>query len=468
MTNYHYLDPTAEESASSLSVTELSQRVSQANDLFAWYSCAQELASLPYSRSAERLGSKIREALQAWRMSQELADAYPLPSAMAERWRALEAAWRALAQTYARWMMSGESRVEMRSATEALFCLRQIVLLCGLAHWPVPEGLWLDVHWIYSSNLELGAVQQRIRRSFLRHRFRTTIEWEYIQTVLLGMTDLFSLLPQEVLALDSLGEKWVAMVKLHSDDQAGWGIDEDSDVPVDWRTTGEGLRLDLTDLMEFLDSQHDLVGSLGRYEWIEQPTDTVSSALLDHWRKIWTHADAEDQGDVDLDQAEVEIGLEAVFGRLQGGSPSAASVIVADSERVLSGCEAVQVGDLLGLFGHEDGSPDGLAVISRLWWDDGEEFVVQVRLHKLEGEVFPVGVQPLYRGEQPCAYQRGLLLNTPDHMMLILSVQPLDEGAIVRILSGNKMYPVRLLSHDTFARGLLGCVCESAAGQFQK
>ncbi len=252
MTNYHYLKTELEEP--SVSLEALSDRFSTATgDPSLLSACARELSRLPHSADAEKLASNVREGLHDRMMIQALPQSYPLPPDAESPWRELESGWHALAKAHVRWMESAGA-AGMGHVVDALYCLRQIVLVRGIAHWSVPDGLWRDVHGIYHSCLEAEGVHKRMRRSFLRHHSRTTIEWEYLQLLLLGMTDPWSQLPQELMALDSMVEKWMPMLGLETDGNEGWYIDETSDSPVEWGQGGEGRRLNLDGLLEFFDS----------------------------------------------------------------------------------------------------------------------------------------------------------------------------------------------------------------------
>lgn len=469
MTKYHYLDSPDETSPAAQTGGELALRVADAEDLSALLPCIQELAGQPYSKSAERLSRKIRERLQGYMTELSLPQGFPMTATEMEPWHRLETAWKGLAQAQAAWLIVAGDGVETCLAIEGLYCLRQILLLRGMSHCPVPEGLWLDVHWIYTATLESGSAFRRVRRAFLRHRSRTTIEWEYIHTLWLGLSDPFSMTAQELLALDSLLEKWVPMMKLYADGQTGWTIHEKSDSPAQWGTKKDCLRLDFSQFFAFLESQQDLASRFGRFEWAERPDDTVPGELLEHWKSLWEHHAGEGSGGVEGQQIEVEIGLSRVFGRLQGEQPSGAVISVADNQwwRLEEGGR-VRVGDLVGLFGVNDESFERLAVVARLSQECGEDVRVRLQLEELKGWVFPVGVQPLYPGDRPLAYQRGLLLQQQDQSILMVAWQRLDEGTVVRLLSGEKVFPVRLSRRHNIARDLLAFACESVAREFQK
>ena len=465
MTNYHYVNSSP--ARSSIPLKELAKRIAEAgNDLVALSACVQELSSLPHSGAAEKLAGEVRSTLQR-EMNLALPASYPMTSEETSRWRQLVSAWRALAPAHIRWMGVG-SRNGTAAAMDALSCLRQIVLLCGVTHWPVPEGLWLDVHGIYNAGLESDSAGKRLRRPYLRHHSRTTIEWEYLQTILLGVTDPWSQLPQELMAMESMAEKWVSMVKIGTDLRPGWYIDRYADRPAKWCPSGEGVSLDFTELLEFLDGHRELASPVGRFEWVDQPDDTLSIALLDHWRGIWTEASLCVDDHLEIDQAELEVGLNAIFDRCQTRLSSGAVIFTAESNWCKVEGHSLQVGDLLAVFDPAGNQIERLAVVCRIRCDGGDIPDLRLQMRTLEGQAIPVGVQPLYRGARPCDYQRGLLIDAQGTSRLILAWQPFRKGIIVRLLSGNEIYPVRLLSRENFARGVLSCVCESAGSQFQK
>ena len=431
--------------------------------------CIEELAGQPYSKSVERLSRKIRQRLQGNMRELSLPRRFPVTATELESWQRLEAAWKSLAQAQGAWLIDAGDGVEANLAIEGLYCLRQILLLRGLSHRPVPEGLWLDVHWIYTATLEAGSARQQVRRSFLRHHSRTTIEWEYIHTIWLALSDPFSLTANELLALDSLLEKWVPMMNLYADGQTGWTIHEKTDVPAQWEAGKEGMRLDFSQFFAFLESRQDLVSRLGRFEWDEHPDDTLPARLLEHWESLWEHHAWDGLAGVEGQQTAVEIGLSKLFGRLQG-EPSSGAVMTATANQWwrLEEASGVRVGDLVGLFDGNDDSLTRLAVVAKLSQETGDDTRVWLQLVELQGQVLPAGVQPLYAGERPLTYQRGLLLQQEKRLILLVAQQRLEDGTVVRLLCGEKVFPVRLSQRDNIARNLLAFACESVAREFQK
>ncbi len=466
MTHYHYLK--FESVEPSLSLSELSERISAAmGDPTALSACARELARHAWSVEAEKLAAAVGEGLQDWMNDRPLPGSYPLPAAEAAQWGQLAAGWRALAGGHGRWIETA-GRAVTGAVVDALHCLRQVVMVAGLTHWPVPEGLWLDVHALYRLGLEAGCAQKKIRKGFLRHHSRTTLEGEYVQILLLGLTDPWRQLPREWLALDSMVEKWAPLLALRTDGGEGWYVEGSRDLPAEWRQGGEGVRLDLAGLLAFLDDHEELASSLGRFEWVAHPDTTVSRALLAYWRRIWSHLPEPVAEIPTADVVELEVGLDAIFDRCRGERMSGVKVVATGRGMWQVTGRPLQIGDLMAVFDAGGREITGLGVVSRIEGNGPDDPSVGIQLQALHGKVVPVAVQPLVRSAQPCACQRGLLLHGEGEPTLLLAWQPFREGGVVRLLAGDKTYPVTLTSRRNPARDIMACLCGSAAGRFQK
>ncbi|GAB4360976.1 MAG: hypothetical protein Kow0060_16420 [Methylohalobius crimeensis] len=402
---------------------------------------------------------------------------FPLSPAGMRRYRLYVSAWRALGQTYARWCFAGE-QIETDALVGAMACLGQIVRLCGFYHHPWPEGLWKDLHLLFQQAQEREVSRNKVKWPGLRHRAVTVPEWEYSRCLLLGLADSGRLLPQEVILLDSLLEKWAPLVKIVEDSGKGWHLHAASDSPARWLSAGEGRaspRLDMSELAVLIADHKHLAASVGRFEYWREPADTLSSELLDYLVRRWFQSPPQGGGFAVMD-ADWVVGLEAIFERLQGRTVEA--IPVADESgrvRVLQTLpESLQVGDLVGVFAPHGGDLIGLAVLAQLRWSDTEnlaeagEPVLWATLEAVPGMVFPVGIQPLYRVGHPCDYQRGLLLAEQGRLSLLLAEQTIRDGWVVRLLYGDNLYPMRLGKPHGIGRGVLHCPCVSFADRFQK
>lgn len=429
---------------------------------------AEGLAWQPVSSKAYRLAERIYGALAAHQQQYlRPPSGFPLPQAEREQAQVYASAWRALGRTYARWCFAQEYPTEAGWLVGAIACLGQIIRLFGFCHRRLPEGLWLDLHALFQLAQTAKLTRTKSKWSRLQRAY-TTPEREYCKALLLGLADPYGLLPQEVTLLDSLLEKWVAMVKTTDDPAAGWYIDRDTDAPATWSAAGHGPRLDLTELAALFAGHRHLATPVGRFESWHQPPDTIPLGLLERLERGWFQPPVEPAGFPSMD-SEWVIGLENIFARLQGKATEAIPAMI-DAGRVWvadARPESLQVGDLVGVFAPDGGDPIGLAGVDRLLWSESGQGL-HVQLKGMQGEVFAVGLQPFCRTRQPCAYQRGLLLAEADRLSLLLAEQPLQEGLVVRLLHGGKLYPVRLDSRQNPARRTLSCRCVSAADLVQK
>lgn len=429
---------------------------------------AEGLALQPFSSKVCRLAERIYGALEAHQqhLYARPPAGFPLSQAEEVQCRGCTSAWRALGRAYARWCFAQQYPTEAGLLVGAIACLGQIVRLCGFYHRQIPEGLWLDLHVLFQ--LAHTAKLARTKRKWLglRHRADTTPEWEYLRVVLLGLADPYGLLPQEVMLLDSLLEKWVMWVKIAKDSAEGWQLDFQQDVPAHWGASGP--RLDLTALAELFAAHRHLAAPVGRFESWSQPPDTIPLGLLERLERDWFQPPVEPAGFPSM-PAEWVIGLEEIFARLQGKATESIAVTIDAGQAEVAGVrpESVQVGDLVGVFVPDGGDLIGLAGVDRLLWSESAQ-VLHVQLKAMPGKVFAVGIQPFYRARQPCAYQRGLLLAEAKRLSLLLAEQPLQVGVVVRLLYGDKLYPVRLDECQNPARKTLSCRCVSAAGLVQK
>ncbi len=449
-------------------LTELPQGAKAVAELGA---IAEGLAFQPCSFKAWNLADRIYSALEAYqqRLYAKPPAGFPRSPTEEEQAQVCLSAWRALGRTYARWCLAQESPIEGRWLVGAIACLGQIIRLGGFYHCRLPEGLWLDLHALFQLAQQAKLAQARNRWSVLGQRVTTTPEREYLRGLLLGLADPYGLLPHEVILLDGLLDKWLVWVKIVDDPGEGWQLDGSRDMPACWRAARHGLRLDWTHLAALFARCRHLAAAQGRFKSHPSSDAPIPLGLLEYLEQHWFQPPLERERAPPVD-CEWVIGLTEIFARLQGEATEAiAADIDADAEYVVVNArpESVQVGDLVGVFKAHQGDLIGLARIDRLEW--AESRVLRAQLKVLPGGVFAVGVQPLDRARQPCAYQRGLLLVTdPDRLSLLLAEQPLPERLVVRLLHGGKLYPIRLDGCQHLARGIISCRCVSAASLVQK
>ncbi len=455
MPRLHYL---ARSDSSSTISGELGQELK--GDLSQLQADAKSLAAEPFSSRIYRLAEQLQEDLESHQQTllSQPPVGFPLPQAEERRVWLLTSAWQALGQAYARWSFS---QLQPEVLAKAITCLRQIVYLHGIYHRRLPEGVWLDLHALFR------LAQQAGKKRGLRWRQADTPQAEYFKAQLLGLADPYALLPQELILLDALLEKWVAMVKITADAGPGWCFAEGLDAPAEWQETGDGLRLDLREIEDLLISHKQFASPEGRFESLGVMPKPIALGLLERLERRWFQAPLEPKKET-WPEAEWVVGLESIFMRLEGKAVQAISARM-EAGRVKVGkapSASLQVGDLVGVFAGE-GDFIGLARVDRIEWSVKTQNL-DVQLEAIPGKVFAVGVQPFYRARQPCAYQRGLLLANQKSLELLLAEQPLPESLTVRLLHGNKLYPVRLDRRQNPARRTLNYRCASAVDLVQK
>ena len=424
---------------------------------------AESLAAEPVSSKAYRLAEQTQEDLASHQqvLLSRPPLGFPLPPAEGRRVWLLTSAWQALAQAYARWYFS---QPQLKALAGAIACLKQIVYLHGIYHHRLPEGVWLDLHALF--RLALKASAAKAKKKGLLHQAGTP-QAEYFKAQLLGLADPYALLPQESILLDALLEKWIALVKVATEAGSGWCLAEGVDAPAEWQEAGNGLRLDLSELAGLLVTHKQFALPVRRFAFSRAVPETIPLGLLERLERSWFHPPLEPQKET-WSQSQWIVGLESIFMRLAG---QAVEAIAAQREggwiRLTKAPPgSLQVGDLVGVFAGES-DLIGLARVDRIEWSVKTENL-DVQLEAIPGKVFAVGVQPFYRARQPCAYQRGLLLADQNKLELLLAEQPLPESLAVRLLYGDKLYPVRLDCRQNPACKVLSYRCASAVDLVQK
>jgi hypothetical protein len=466
MPQLHYLDLSERYSDCALPGQQLPETLEGFKSVPQLQALAEGLTAQPVSSKARELAKRIYGALEAHQrhLLSRLPAGFPLLPTEEEQMRVYAAAWRALGRTYARWCFAQMPSVEMDLLVGAIACLRQIVCLFGCYHHRLPNGLWLDLHALFQQAQQAELSGARGRRWGFRRR--VTPAEEYFRVQLLGLADPYGLSSQEVILLDALLEKWAAMVRIADGSGEGWHLDGKADAPASWGH-GHGPRLDLTRLATLFADHRKLATPLGRFESWHRLPETIPVGLLERLERYWFQPPLEPAGLPSMECAWV-IGLEDIFARLQGEATEAIPVRIEAGWAEVAGARpgSLQLGDLVGVFARDGGDWRGLARVARLEWSESVQRL-RVQLEAIEGEVFPVGIQPLCRISRPCAYQRGLLLAEAGQLSLLLAEQPLGESLVVRLLYGDKHYPVRLSGRQNPARRTLSCRCVSAAEWIQ-
>ncbi len=445
----------------SISVEELRQRLQNADKIAHLAELAKVLAGLPPSETGQNVAREIKERLAACLVDHALPESFPMEAEAKSGYQKQSAAWLYLAQAYAGWLSTSGGEPAGQLLSDALFCLRQVVTIAGICHWPLLKGLWADVHRLYRMGKQKRIVQQSKRRH--RNDSYAVAKQAYIHLLMLGLVDLAALRPIEIRWLDALLEKWVSQVRLVKDAEAGWGLDVQGDQVARWSKGQSRPRLDFTELMSLLDSHLSLAQRNGRFQ-SSLSVQTIDLELVQLWRRSWETGAGPSEANTLKGPGELVFGLTGVFHRMRG------EVIPGSAVKSMNGWitvqkDGVQVGDLAGLFDPGSRRLQAVAVVDRLYAVGMEGSSISLQLRLLADRVHPVGVQPLYGRFQ--SYQPALLLQDGKSRLLLPS-QPLREGTLLRLLHGDSVYPVRLGGGHYPALGVLGFTCESAARQIQK
>ncbi len=410
-----------------------------------------ELAGLPCSAAGRRLAEAVKRRLTERLTGQALPERFPMPREQKRRYQALSAAWLNLARLHAVWLQAADEKAAGQRLTEALYCLRQVVVIAGMCHWPLLKGLWSDVHRLYRLGRRKGGGRA------------STAENAYVHLLMLGLVDLAALRPVEVRWLDGLLEKWVPLVGLVKDAEPGWGIDGRIDRAARW---GEGtlrVRLDFRRLLALLDDHRALAGQAGRFH-PDSSDRTIELELLQMWRGRWERGSRRPDGPVLTERAELVLGFAAIFRRLRGEEVSSIPVRPVRAWVRVPG-HGVRIGDLVGLFEPGGSRLRTLAVVDRLYVA-GREEGLNLQFRALADRVRAVGLQPWQGRFQ--TYQPALLLEDGEGLRLVLPLQELPEGTRLRLLHGSAVYPVRLDRRRHPAQGVVSFSCHSAASLPQK
>jgi len=420
-----------------------------------------ELAGLPCSAAGRRLAEAVKRRLTERLAGQALPERFPMSREQKRSYQRFSAAWLNLARLHVAWLQAADGKAAGRWLSEALYCLRQVVVIAGMCHWPLSKDLWSDVHRLY----RLGR-QKRVaglggaRRPFERGG---SADNAYVHLLMLGLADLAALRPVEVRWLDGLLEKWAPLVGLTKDAEPGWGIDGRIDRPVRWSEGTPRVRLDFRRLLALLDDHRALAGQAGRFH-PDSSDRTIELELLQMWRWQWERGTGRPDGPVLTERAELVLGFAAIFRRLRGEEVSSIPVRPVRAWVRVPG-HGVRIGDLVGLFEPGGSRLRTLAVVDRLYVA-GREEGLNLQFRALADRVRAVGLQPWQGRFQ--TYQPALLLEDGEGLRLVLPLQKLPEGTRLRLLHGSAVYPVRLDRRRHPAQGVVSFSCHSAASLPQK
>ncbi len=445
-------------SSGPVSVEGLSRRILVEGEL----AQSSELAGLPCSEGGRRLAETVRRYLTERLEGQVPPARFPLSVEQKRRYQRLSAAWLNLARLYTAWLQAADEKAVGRWLTEALFCLRQVVVIAGICHWPVSKDLWSDVHRLY----RLGRQKRVAGLGGVRRPFERVARADnaYIHLLMLGLADLAALRPVEVRWLDGLLEKWAPLVGLTKDAEPGWGVDGRGDRPARWSEGAPRVRLDFRRLLALLDDHRALAGQAGRFH-PDSSAPTIDLELLQLWCRRWDSGPARPNRPPLTDRIELILGLDAIFRRLRGEAVTGLPVEPVKAWVRIPGC-GMQIGDLVGLFEAGGSRLRSLAVVDRLYAAGREEGGLRVQFRTLADRVRAVGLQP-WQGRFR-SYQPALLLEEDAGLRLILPLQDLPEGTRLRLLHGSAVYPVRLGRPHHSALGVMSFSCHRAASPIQK
>ncbi len=410
-----------------------------------------ELGGLPCSAAGRRLAEAVKRRLTERLAAQGLPERFPMSREQKRRYRVLSAAWLNLARLHVAWLQAAEGKAAERWLSGALFCLRQIVVVAGMCHWPLSKDLWSDVHRLY-----LLGRRKAVERA-------STAENAYVHLLMLGLADLAALRPVEVRWLDGLLEKWAPLVGLVKDAEPGWGVDGRVDRPARWSEGTLRVRLDFRRLLALLDDHRTLAGQAGRFH-PDSSDRAIDLELLQMWRGRWERGSRRPEGPLLTERTELVLGFAAIFRRLRGEAVPGLPVRPVRAWVRVAG-NGVRIGDLAGLFEPGTSRLRSLAVVDRLYVA-GREEELRVQFRTLADRARAVGLQPWQGRFQ--TYQPALLLDEDVGLRLILPLQDLPEGTRLRLLHGSAIYPVRLGRRRHPALGVMSFACHRAASPFQK
>lgn len=377
-------------------------------------------------------------------------------------------------------------------------CVSLLLLAYYSLHLKVPAWLWRDMHAMYQLAMQKRKTDDRQRDAAAVHQATSlSVEEVYLQALLLGITDPYSLQGSEILAVYQQLEDWVRVVRLRQVSTkaaaVGWVVQLDQDKPPFWLAAKEaisGPSIDLQALDRHTLGQIERVTvRTGRFE-PRAAADTagaLSHDLLRYLRGRW-------RNEAGIENVVVEGGISVVPGfRATHACLSPA----ADSAKPISGlgtppvaetakseawsaallgdgmlcCDGDVTGRLVlgGLLSYQPlsgGTERGLAVVHRVLLDRLGG-VVKFSLRKLTGTVLPAGLQPAKPDpKNPNAYQRALVYvdksAEPVHSYVMVESLRQQEGSVVRLLMDKGMTFVKLANRESIALGCARFECVAA------
>lgn len=404
----------------------------------------EALAAWPDSRDHER---PLEQALQRLEMLQEqwpLPQGFPLDEAEYARYHDMSRLWLEAARSYTRIYLGQPA--QFRYLAQLLDCLRRSLVTAALAHQLWPAVLWPEIHRLY---LDARAQASRRDRAFsqaARH---------YLRLLLLGLTDLPGLHPQEVRMLDALSEKWAPLIAVEKSQEAGWRIDPETPAPACWQAAGDRVwRVDLQGLFDVLMAHRDLAAKQGRYEALRRTSETISRDWLEALLERWQGRTAE-FAPVAAESAELVTGLVSIFDCLRGEAVRRQTARRRQSHWEVTG-GAWQPGELVGVFEAGNRRLLQLGVITHLHQPAPER--VELNWHFLAEEVTAIGLQPAHL-PGGSRYQRALLVHDEEPPRLLLASQPLDAEPVAVLVAGARRYAIRLAECRNPALGVLDFRC---------
>lgn len=362
-------------------------------------------------------------------------------------------------------------------------CVSHLLLSYYCLHLKVPAWVWRDLHALYRLAVQKRKTEDRQRDEAATRQLTPSVEEVYVQTLLLGLADPYTLQGQEILGLYPLLEAWAPAVRLRQASgktaAAGWVAQLDQDKPPVWQSAGEdaaGPGLDLQALDKLLAGWCERAGSRrsGRYE--PRADAETSDDLLRYLRRRWSNVSHSGVNVALEGGVSVTVGFRATHALLSPAPGADAPKSETESwDATLLGdgmlcCEGdvagrVVLGALLS-FQPLAGGDRGLAVVDRVLLERLGG-VVKFSLRKITGRVMPAGLQPAKLDPKtPNAYQRALAYvdrdATPVRSFVLIESLRQQEGSVVRLLMETGMKFVKLANRENIALGCARFECVAA------
>lgn len=431
-------------------------------------------------------------AAQAYLLTQIVGDSFPLP---AERQAAAELALnlgRQFGQMYSVLLQAFDAapsalleRYLCLLLHRLMRCLSQLLLAYYCLHLKIPAWLWRDLHALYRLALQKKKHDSRYEDETSSHLGNPSVEEIYLQALLLGLADPYTLQPQEIVAVFPYLELWSSRLRLRPPIQGvgdeGWRVRLDLDRPPVWPERGkesEGLVLDLSELARQLVSHvgKDLV-RCGRFEPRSGVGDAAALShdlllqLAHRWRnQAVPFATVTGDGGLRLVSGFRSIhallhpeGSVGKVPRIWDVAQLADGMLACDSS---GGDGGIAVGALFSYALPSQNDGWGLAVVDRIMLDRMGG-VIKFVLRKVADKVVPAGLQPAAPDASKfAAYQRALLYiddgSRPVRSYVVMETLRNNEGNLVRLLTQDGMVFVRLTRRENLSVGCMRFECAAA------